>query len=388
MRRAAVGLTFALVATTLQAQRQAEEPTIRDSAGVRIVEHWTLLGVGPAFRVEARPFLDLGGVRSNPDEELDPVQYWLSATILSDGRIVVTERTQLKFFSRTGQFLGTAGRAGRGPAEFEQLQEVCRLPGDTLLAFDLSRRVSLWDPQGKHLRSFAPISFIAPGSCYPDRTVIAQVVDGSARESNASATTVAYARVRLDGTIVAHLGRLPTHQYFGTVSFEPSIIPSGDEVYVSDPMTAEIRVLDESGKIRRIIRASQRPTPITDDDWRRRAERSVPLDATAEQRAEQIAMMMRMKRPPHMPAFHNMRVDARRWIWLEPYEGDRPTWSVFDSTGRRIGQLELPWGGSAGARLVGIERDAIVVLRRDADGAPHLNFHRFTPPAGAGASPR
>ena len=375
----AIVLGASLFPLVLSAQRTPERPTIRDSAGTRIVEYRSLSGDLPEIKVETRPFLDLGGIRTNEQEELDPRQPWLSATRLRNGEIVVNEFHQLKFFSGNGQFIRTVGRQGQGPGEFTQTREVCRLVGDTLLVIDYSTGgLSVWTANGTHVRSYGRPGHIPMNGCYGDGTVVAQVATAGAA-TEADARTVPYARVRLDGTIVTPLGRLPSPEYAGTIAFEVSIVPSGENLYVADGRRLEVRVLDGSGRLKWIVRSAEPPKPITDSDWRQQAESSVPTGVPAAARDRQIAMMMSMKRPPTHPVFRHVRVDAVQRIWIDDYRNTR-RWTVFDSSGALVGRLELPGDGSPSPRLTNIERDHIVVLRRDADGASHLSFHRFQLP--------
>ncbi len=109
-------------------QRVLPTPRIRDSAGIRIVEYPTLgpmppgsstvprnplrlalADLPPAVQLESQPFLDLGGLNANEQAEFDATHPMLSATELSNGTIVVNDRTQLRFFTRTGAFIRAVG---------------------------------------------------------------------------------------------------------------------------------------------------------------------------------------------------------------------------------------------------------------------------------------
>lgn len=87
---------------TARVQSALAQPTIRDSAGVRIVEYRSLRRAPSLLRVGERPFLHLAGLRDDAHEELDSRRPWLSATELTNGTIVVNEFTLLKFFSTSG----------------------------------------------------------------------------------------------------------------------------------------------------------------------------------------------------------------------------------------------------------------------------------------------
>jgi hypothetical protein len=183
--------------------------------------------------------------------------------------------------------------------------------------------------------------------------------------------------MRLDGTVLMPLGRLPAPQYSGTIAFEVSIEPVGEFIYVADARRYEVRVLDQTGRLRWLLRSAESARPITDADWRRQAESSVPSGVPAAQRDRQIAMMLSMTRPASWPAFRYVRVDPAHRIWVGDYHDSR-IWTVFDANGDLLGQLELPWPSDNDPQLVGLTADYIIVRRTDSDGAPHLSLHRVT----------
>jgi hypothetical protein len=202
---------------------QPPNPVIRDSAGVRIVEYASVSGSLPQIAVAGKSFLDLGGLKGNPDEEFDAGHPMLGATRLSDGRLVVTDMARLMFFSPTGSFLTSAGRRGRGPGEFTQLGKVCRLRGDSLLAIDWSeRRLSLWDSAGKLVRAFSRPGEVALTSCFSDGSVIIPdfgdgggAVPASPSAIGLSDRTIEYIRIRPDGSVIRTLGRHPRSEVVG-----------------------------------------------------------------------------------------------------------------------------------------------------------------------------
>ena len=89
-------------------QQALARPTIRDSSGVRIVEYPTL-GAGsasnnnravnplalqlnqlpPALRIAEKPFLDIGGLKSDSAQEFDARTPLLSTVTLSNGTVIV-----------------------------------------------------------------------------------------------------------------------------------------------------------------------------------------------------------------------------------------------------------------------------------------------------------
>src|SRR5687768_1740535 len=78
--------------------------TVRDSAGIRIVEHPAGYEAGlPVWDARGEPVVDIGG-GEDPEQDLDLVR---GAVRLSDGRIVVanTGSGELRVFDRAGRFL-------------------------------------------------------------------------------------------------------------------------------------------------------------------------------------------------------------------------------------------------------------------------------------------
>lgn len=294
-RHPAAGALVAIVvaATLLACSRGAERdpaiqpPTVRDSAGVQIVEHGPVGGAPPAFRL-GEPTLVLGGVRERLEEEFAPRHPWTSAVRLSDGSIVVNDAVQLKFFDAAGTLRRAVGRKGRGPGEFRSVRELCVLPGDTLLAIEYSAdRLSYWGPDGTHLRTERAPGRLPFGPCFADGTLLLQTrtTKEAMRAEAAGERTHPYARVRRDGTPVAELGRLPASDYRSLLFREVSVVAGGDVVHVADARSYEVRTLGADGRLVRILRAAEPPVPYTDAEWEQDVRRLIPGDVQGPQRA-------------------------------------------------------------------------------------------------------
>lgn len=172
--------------------------------------------------------------------------------------------------------------------------------------------------------------FIPLHGCLSDGTVILRGTDAS---SNASGDRFfGYKLVRLDGTVVRQLGELPVEMYAGPIQREPSIVPNGDELVVGDAKTYEVRVQSMTGRVRRILRVTEGPRRITDDEWRKGVESMVPLGTPELKRALLVARIMARRRPATLPPYRRVRVDPARRIWIGDYQNPR-LWAVFDSSG-------------------------------------------------------
>jgi hypothetical protein len=102
----------------------------------------------------------------------------------------------------------------------------------------------------------------------------------------------------------------------------------------------------------------------------------IPKSTPPAERGQQIARMLSMPRPKTYPAYRAVRVDPLSRIWVQAYEA-RDLWSVFDSTGTLLGNVTIPHYAGARAEVVALERDGIVLLHSDEDGARRLSFVRL-----------
>ena len=383
-----------LAEVTVGAQRAIPRPIIRDSAHVRIIEYPTFAPELPpfsmsqrnplqsslrelpqAFRVEARPFLDLGG-GADGDEEFDATHPYLSATRLSNGVIVVNDRVQLKFFTSTGKFLRSRGRSGGGPGEFTQTMEVCRFRGDSLLVRDIDGRHSVWNSQGDHVRTYPRIGHVASGGCTPNGLVIVQ---HNARASDLLSTTdlARYRIAHLDGSVARELGLLPSTRGQGGLIWSPSIVPVEDELYVANARSYELTIRSNAGRLRQITRLTKRAAEISDAEWRLRAELQIPKTASRVERQRRVATTIAQKPQGSYPAYSLVRVDAKRRVWIQDFES-QSGWTILGADGMLLGRFVLPGADISRTQLVGVAVDHVVVFEEDTDGHVHLRFYRLS----------
>ena len=98
------------------------------------------------WSISSQPLVSIGEVEGAPEYLLNRVAH---ARRLSDGRILVTMGPDIRFYDRQGKYLSKAG--GRGPGEFQYIQDVLVLPGDTLLMLNFRDKVWLTS-EGKYVR--------------------------------------------------------------------------------------------------------------------------------------------------------------------------------------------------------------------------------------------
>ena len=149
--------SFFILATALASCSPADGPTgtvFVDSAGVTLaLAEFPLWGAGDQWRIVEEPLLQIG-VFEGPDEYL--FADLVGVVRLSDGRIVVADRGSgdLRFYDSAGDFLFRVGSSGEGPGEFRRLAFIGRLPGDSLVTYDMAlRRIQLFSSEGAFVRS-------------------------------------------------------------------------------------------------------------------------------------------------------------------------------------------------------------------------------------------
>ena len=122
-------------------------PVRRDSAGVSFVEYPAdALARTAAITMDSVPSAIIGD--SDVQHDVTHVRFLV---FLSDGRVAGFDadrtRRALRIFDTTGAEVGTFGRAGAGPGEFENAAGLAWGPGDTLAVSDWSlSRITLFQP--------------------------------------------------------------------------------------------------------------------------------------------------------------------------------------------------------------------------------------------------
>jgi hypothetical protein len=253
--------------------------TVRDSAGIRIVESISAVwDSSKAWRVGPQAVLEVG-------QELD-LEHVAGALRLSDGRIVIAESgdNSIIVFAPDGQVLTRFGRKGSGPGEFRDISRVQRIRGtDSLLVYDLLlNRGSVFEPGGRLVREFSTMN--ARGGVLP--TIAGVFADGSLLMADVAVPTpetrglvrgdVALRRYDPAADRSTALATFPGREvyfqdspwgqvdmrrpYYGKAAAWAS---GGDRVFWAITDTFAIHVVDEQGtplSVYRIDREPARPT--------------------------------------------------------------------------------------------------------------------------------
>lgn len=139
---------------------QPRAVVVRDSAGIEIVENRVPAWAADNFwTVAPRPEIVIGGngASAGPGDSTHLVWSVTDVAPLGDGRVAVLSSREKRvfLFERSGEFVRSIGREGRGPGEFGRPEHLQVLPGDTLVVWDYRMGpVTYFNPAGEVLRSW------------------------------------------------------------------------------------------------------------------------------------------------------------------------------------------------------------------------------------------
>lgn len=351
-------------------ERRDQSFVVRDSAGIEIVESQTpVWGDAPAWRLAPEPEVVIGRAEGDPAYLLAQAR---GARRLSDGRIVVLDAgaSELRVYGPDGRHSHDIGREGEGPGEFQRLHHLYVL-GDTLIAYELwPPTVSWFTPDGSLIRT-ARIPNRPEGEVWRNLLLYGFTDRYGIAESSPDVFAADFRdgvnrlprplwRFALDGSSAERIGTVPgdemvltrtergvrmTTYAFGHYT---NVATSGRFVYVAPTDAYAIRVHDEAGELRRIVRKGPTPRAVDPgafDEW---VEcRLEWLDPDPEERAEVEANTRSLQHGAVMPAFRSVTADAEGNLWVEAFDGclhRQGTFEIFDRSGRWLGAVELPPG--------------------------------------------
>jgi len=358
-------ITLVLLALGGTGETAVTQVVERDSAGVRIVENERPEGLPETvWRLGETPIIDLTETGVGPEHEFYRVY---SGIRLEDGRIVVGDSgsNELRLYSGEGEFLRSIGREGEGPGEFKQLDWISRYQGDSIFAYDyglgrwsifsgdgvFARSARVTTPEGQRVEIAQPFS---SGSVFglrvmPPSNLIGRDLVGMRQEAtslmrfspegeheNAIAT--------LPGPELWLSPRPPDQTHFNYVpalfGYWPYLAVGGDVVFAGTDRGFEVAVFSEEGNLRRLVRIPGPERQLTENDVDKFLER------VREELFPGLAVGLSQRpRPESYPWFSKIMVDTEGNLWVSEYvqlSFDPERWTVFDSDGKLIGDVEVP----------------------------------------------
>ena len=368
--------TVLLAATACGPERATPVSVVRDSAEIRVVEsRYPAWGDSSHWRISEKPSLEIGRESGDVNYEFAGIA---GVVRFSDGSIVAADRgsRELRFFDSTGKFLRRAGKPGTGPGEFQQIFGLYRVSGDTIAVDNMRNSQEVFASDGRYLRTFriekpAQLAFVAFIGYFGDGSFLARDYpqpSGPAVETD-STTLVHF---NSDGRTSRTVARVPyvvqgatSQNAIAPQIFAPSatIVARGDRFYRAFSNKYEIAVHRRDGVIEKLIRqtAAGVGAPVTSEDMQAyidamRGARKNPdgSDITEQQRAAMEAQLQNVTFARNYPLFGRFHVDVDHNVWVLHYnqrpENLRlpfalrpgPRYSVFDSTGKWLGEVDGP----------------------------------------------
>ncbi len=368
-------LMFSVSAASVSSA-QATQPVIRDSSGVRIVEHATLKVARAPFAISETPRLSFGGLSANPSQEFTGGDARLMQRF-SDDRILIEDKDHVKVYNAQGQFVRAIGRSGQGPGEFIQITTVCVVQRDTILVFERPNDVNVFDGAGNHRSTHTFGTGQIPDTpCFSDgsflRTTLA-IANPASRLPPDRARTEDAVRLlllhRRDGSILDTIAVFP-ELVNPRVARTLSVTVRDSLIYINHGEPG-FRVYTKQGRLVSIVRSRDPLEPVT---------AQTPGSAASARAGQPVSTA-----PQTIPAFIRVHVDngGRVWLTRHPYNAQVTGMTVFSSSGDLIGNvapLKLATETSS-IVLTGFFGDDAVLLWRDvANGAFHVSSHPVREP--------
>ncbi|HEX6308470.1 MAG TPA: hypothetical protein VFZ69_09805 [Longimicrobiales bacterium] len=369
--------------------------TVRDSAGVAIVEnvfpdsaavHWWSL---------AQPELDIGSAEA---EEAYSVYQVTDALRLADGRVVVANggSGDIRYYAADGTHLHTSGRRGDGPGEFQRPQRLIVLPPDSVLVVDRAR-ITVLDAAGAHVRDFVPggagTRVNVVGRLEDGRLMgVGSAVIGESISSGFQRPDIAFLTLTPSGEVLDTLVTVPGSERTihvegpgGRIESIMVVAPpfakstvyaaTGDVLVVATQESPEIRVFGGDGALRRIIRTGTPMPAVTEAHLAAVFERQREA-MPAERRAQALTRPEWPDAGKVVPPFGAVEIDDAGNFWFadhDDYIRTPGTWSVHDPDGRLIARVRLP----ERYRPMHIGTDFVLGVERDELDVEHVRLHRL-----------
>jgi hypothetical protein len=360
----------------------------RDSAGVRIIEssapQWP---VSTPWLVGATPELNIGAQSGEPAYEFFRI---VDARRLSDGRIVILDAgsQDARLFGVDGKHLRTIATAGPGPGELQSPRSVSITTGDSLTIIDRGAMIR-FSSEG----DFVDATSVGPG-------VVARFADGSTFgvgfaagqnqfEVGHARPNMALIRTAANSASPDTLAVLPGFEEYrlqvvgGMSSYQAPFGLQllthihGSSIYVGDGSTFEVRELDSTGEITRIIRRTTARDALDADDIEAYEQEFVAIPRNPEQLRRSRQVLAEWSYPGWKPAYDRLLVDSEGNVWVRQYAtglSQSRTWTVFDGAGVWLGEIDLP----DGLRVTQIGSSFVLGVATDELGVEYVNLHALS----------
>lgn len=372
MRSFVEGLAIPIALVALGACESRRAPagfSLSDSAGVQLA-----VSTEPAWdsvsrwRISSEPEVRIGSVDGPEEYVLGDI---FGVRRFSNGRIGALDAGagKVRVYDELGIHLFDVGRRGDGPAEFRYPQYL-QLWHDSIVVYDGSAQKRVWfTPDGQFLRSVPmpgdgagrDLGGVAMGSLREGGLLLLVPLPSASPPSGATwRPKMALWAAPLYGSsgdsLLSLFGRqqetLPSagrsarrDLLFGSATYVSGV---GDRIAIGATDDYAIEIRDESGALHQLLRGAWSREPTSReivDTYLRSVLDGVPPTAP-EARALRQETESRAK-ADLLPAFRWILMDTEGNLWVEDWRGaglETGAFSVFDRSGRWLGEVELPDG--------------------------------------------
>ncbi len=373
MTRATARVTIAFILLSSGGLVPAAAQSVRDSAGVRIVENTAPLLSGTrsmqlskapilSFMPDGRPDYDFGGVAS--------------VLRLKDGRIIVAAKQapEFRLFDARGRLLHALAESGTPHTVRDRDHALAMLDGDTIAIghFGYTILLAVTGDSLRQLTAQPPPATSLPGGFNIgtlSNRVVAYFMLPRPKPHPAGVQFVDSSAIMLmdrDGAVIRDLGPMP-YITFETVDSIPyavwlspisAVCAGSGRFYHGFGTEYAFRAYSERGQLEAIVRRSWKPTAVTDSDWEHWVVEWSRIWVTT-RGADSLKRVQRVREQSWadaLPAFAQCLVARDGNLWVREAHLDDaisagsfvddpivPTkWSVFNPAGRWISDVTMP----------------------------------------------
>lgn len=294
-----------------------------------------------AAMLSVRPVLEVGGAK----QEIDPRNPFLGARLQSDGSLVISERSSLKFISADGSRVRTVGRRGRGPGEFHQIFDICVFTADSILAVEYGiPLVHVFSPSGGYVRTISPPGWVGKDACFSDGAFLAR---GTPRPSSSQkAAAIASPLFLVNAVANTQVASAPVEDYGRGYPLPANVVAGGGIFVIGQGNEPAYRVYSRDGRHLRTVKWAEH-------------QRATGARSTG------------------APFYMLLKSDSQGHVWIQRQTGDGGlSWGVFDGKGAWLGRLDVP-RQLLGRTIVPLDGRTALVSWHDEEGFKHVALHRI-----------
>lgn len=357
-----------------------EPPTIRDSAGVTVVEN-TAPRLPPGSWTVGTPSVACSASGAAGDPRVNAV----GSIVPMGGDTVagLSYQAQRVLICAAGRVVRVLGGEGGGPGEFSDVRALVPAAGDSVAVAEVNR-VTFLDPATGGVRTLALHEVDGEGTGFLAGRGGLVVVRPAREVASSSGARYDLLRIDAEGNVVA---AIPGTVWSNTAA--SSMIDMalwnpgrtwvlGDERYWWSPRDRLQLHLHDPDGFRRVVRAPWTPPEITDDMWDRGAA-SIREEMGGQVPPEVLEQIVGTREDaPTGPAVLSLKLgdEGELWVQLAQHDpvGEANRWRVFGADGVWLTDVAVP----RDVQIERVENDRIFGVRNDELGLQTVVIHPLT----------